>query len=181
MLLGISDTRPFLAPVVSECVSLPLTPLRNEFRCCRLLLWVRFWRADSRPAQVKLWRMNETKAWEVAAMTGHTNNVSSVIFHPKRELIVSNSEDRSIRVSWRAAAAVALSCSARKNPRAPGQSAVGARTQAKLGGFWRKSPCATASKLVTLDQCLRVTPRLSKIIQSSKCEDLRHGAVEVFV
>jgi coatomer subunit alpha len=31
-------------------------------------------------------------------MTGHTNNVSSVIFHPKREMIVSNSEDRSIRV-----------------------------------------------------------------------------------
>ena len=48
--------------------------------------------------QVKLWRMNETKAWEVHTMTGHTNNVSCVIFHPKRELIVSNSEDRSIRV-----------------------------------------------------------------------------------
>ncbi|CAN0352820.1 unnamed protein product, partial [Discosporangium mesarthrocarpum] len=42
--------------------------------------------------------MNETKAWEVHTMTGHTNNVSCVIFHPKRELIVSNSEDRSIRV-----------------------------------------------------------------------------------
>lgn len=50
-------------------------------------------------SQVKLWRMNETKAWEVHTMTGHTNNVSCVIFHPKRELIVSNSEDRSIRVS----------------------------------------------------------------------------------
>lgn len=49
--------------------------------------------------QVKLWRMNETKAWEVHTMNGHTNNVSCVIFHPKRELIVSNSEDRSIRVS----------------------------------------------------------------------------------
>lgn len=48
---------------------------------------------------MKLWRMNETKAWEVHTMTGHTNNVSCVIFHPKRELIVSNSEDRSIRVS----------------------------------------------------------------------------------
>jgi coatomer protein complex subunit alpha (xenin) len=52
--------------------------------------------ADDR--QVKLWRMNETKAWEVHTMTGHTNNVSCAIFHPKRELIVSNSEDRSIRV-----------------------------------------------------------------------------------
>eukprot|EP00640_Fibrocapsa_japonica_P000008 CAMPEP_0113939256 /NCGR_PEP_ID=MMETSP1339-20121228/5605_1 /TAXON_ID=94617 /ORGANISM="Fibrocapsa japonica" /LENGTH=864 /DNA_ID=CAMNT_0000942713 /DNA_START=20 /DNA_END=2611 /DNA_ORIENTATION=+ /assembly_acc=CAM_ASM_000762 len=52
--------------------------------------------ADDR--QVKLWRMNETKAWEVDTMRGHTNNVSCVIFHPKHELIVSNSEDRSIRV-----------------------------------------------------------------------------------
>jgi coatomer subunit alpha len=39
-----------------------------------------------------------SQAWEVHTMTGHTNNVSSVIFHPKREMIVSNSEDRSIRV-----------------------------------------------------------------------------------
>ena len=31
-------------------------------------------------------------------LRGHTNNVSCVIFHPKLELIVSNSEDRSIRV-----------------------------------------------------------------------------------
>lgn len=52
--------------------------------------------ADDR--QVKLWRMNETKAWEVDTMRGHTNNVSCVIFHPKYELIISNSEDRSIRV-----------------------------------------------------------------------------------
>lgn len=40
----------------------------------------------------------ETKAWEVDTLRGHTNNVSCVIFHPKLELIVSNSEDRSIRV-----------------------------------------------------------------------------------
>jgi coatomer protein complex subunit alpha (xenin) len=52
--------------------------------------------ADDR--QVKLWRMNETKAWEVDTMLGHSNNVSCVVFHPKHELIVSNSEDRSIRV-----------------------------------------------------------------------------------
>ena len=31
-------------------------------------------------------------------MRGHTNNVSSALFHPKEELIISNSEDRSIRV-----------------------------------------------------------------------------------
>lgn len=52
--------------------------------------------ADDR--QIKLWRMNETKAWEVDTLRGHTNNVSCVVFHPKQELIISNSEDRSIRV-----------------------------------------------------------------------------------
>jgi len=52
--------------------------------------------ADDR--QVKLWRMSETKAWEVDTLRGHSNNVSCVLFHPRHELIVSNSEDRSIRV-----------------------------------------------------------------------------------
>jgi len=42
--------------------------------------------------------MSDTKAWEVDTMRGHTNNVSCCLFHPKHELIVSNSEDRSIRV-----------------------------------------------------------------------------------
>ena len=46
--------------------------------------------------QVKLWRMNDTKAWEMDTMRGHSNNVSCVIFHQSNEqdLIVSNSEDR---------------------------------------------------------------------------------------
>ncbi|PAV66797.1 hypothetical protein WR25_10521 [Diploscapter pachys] len=48
--------------------------------------------------QVKLWRYNETKAWEVDSCRGHYNNVSSVLFHPNAELILSNSEDKSIRV-----------------------------------------------------------------------------------
>ncbi|EFH54810.1 hypothetical protein ARALYDRAFT_900557 [Arabidopsis lyrata subsp. lyrata] len=48
--------------------------------------------------QVKLWRMNETKAWEVDTLRGHMNNVSSVMFHAKQDIIVSNSEDNSIRV-----------------------------------------------------------------------------------
>ena len=52
--------------------------------------------ADDR--QVKLWRMNDSKAWEVDTLRGHVNNVSSVMFHPKQELIISNSEDKSIRV-----------------------------------------------------------------------------------
>lgn len=52
--------------------------------------------ADDR--QVKMWRYNESKAWEVDSCRGHYNNVSCVLFHPKAELILSNSEDKSIRV-----------------------------------------------------------------------------------
>lgn len=48
--------------------------------------------------QVKMWRYNESKAWEVDACRGHYNNVSSVLFHPNADLILSNSEDKSIRV-----------------------------------------------------------------------------------
>lgn len=48
--------------------------------------------------QIKLWRMSETKAWEVDTCRGHFNNVSSALFHPKHELIISNSEDKTIRV-----------------------------------------------------------------------------------
>jgi len=47
---------------------------------------------------IKLWRMQDAKAWEVDTLRGHFNNVSCVIFHPKKELIISNSEDRTIRV-----------------------------------------------------------------------------------
>lgn len=52
--------------------------------------------ADDR--QIKLWRMSETKAWEVDTFRGHYNNVSCVLFHPRQELIISNSEDKTIRV-----------------------------------------------------------------------------------
>lgn len=38
--------------------------------------------ADDR--QVKLWRYNETKAWEVDTLRGHTNNVSCVMFHARQ-------------------------------------------------------------------------------------------------
>lgn len=52
--------------------------------------------ADDR--QVKLWRMSDTKAWEVDTLRGHANNVSCCLFHPKQDLVISDSEDRSIRV-----------------------------------------------------------------------------------
>ncbi|ORX38221.1 coatomer WD associated region-domain-containing protein [Kockovaella imperatae] len=48
--------------------------------------------------QVKLWRMSETKAWEVDSCRGHFNNVSMCLFHPRHELILSASEDKTIRV-----------------------------------------------------------------------------------
>jgi coatomer protein complex subunit alpha (xenin) len=70
--------------------------------------------ADDR--QVKLWRMSETKAWEVDTMRGHTNNVSCVLFHPRNELIVSNSEDRSIRV-WDMSKRVGVQTFRRENDR----------------------------------------------------------------
>ncbi|RKP16490.1 hypothetical protein ROZALSC1DRAFT_1279, partial [Rozella allomycis CSF55] len=47
---------------------------------------------------VRLWRYSETKAWEVDSFRGHTNNVSCAIFHPRAEYILSNGEDKSIRV-----------------------------------------------------------------------------------
>lgn len=47
---------------------------------------------------VKLWRMSETKAWEVDTCRGHFNNVSSALFHPRQELILSVGEDKTVRV-----------------------------------------------------------------------------------
>lgn len=52
--------------------------------------------ADDR--QIKIWRMSDTKAWEVDACRGHFNNVSTALFHPKHELIVSCGEDKTVRV-----------------------------------------------------------------------------------
>lgn len=40
----------------------------------------------------------ETKAWEVETLTGHMNNVSCARFHAKKDLIVTNSEDKTIRI-----------------------------------------------------------------------------------
>ena len=36
--------------------------------------------------------------WEEDTCRGHYNNVSCAIFHPRQELILSNSEDKSFRV-----------------------------------------------------------------------------------
>lgn len=47
---------------------------------------------------VKLWRMNDAKAWEVDTCRGHYNNVSCALFHARSETILSNSEDKFLRV-----------------------------------------------------------------------------------
>jgi coatomer protein complex subunit alpha (xenin) len=47
---------------------------------------------------VKLWRMSETKAWEVDTCRGHFQNVSGCLFHPHQDLILSVGEDKTIRV-----------------------------------------------------------------------------------
>ncbi|ONI11196.1 hypothetical protein PRUPE_4G091800 [Prunus persica] len=70
--------------------------------------------ADDR--QVKLWRMNDTKAWEVDTLRGHMNNVSCVLFHARQDIIVSNSEDRSIRV-WDATKRTGLQTFRREHDR----------------------------------------------------------------
>ncbi|EFQ85092.1 hypothetical protein PTT_20056 [Pyrenophora teres f. teres 0-1] len=41
---------------------------------------------------VKLWRMSETKAWEVDTCRGHFQNASACLFHPHQDLILSFAE-----------------------------------------------------------------------------------------
>lgn len=47
---------------------------------------------------IKLWRMSETKAWEVDTCRGHFQNASASLFHPHQDLILSVGEDKTIRV-----------------------------------------------------------------------------------
>lgn len=47
---------------------------------------------------IKLWRMSETKAWEVDTCRGHFANASGCLFHPHQDLILSAGEDKTIRV-----------------------------------------------------------------------------------
>lgn len=48
---------------------------------------------------VKVWRMSETRAWEVDSCRGHTDNVLCALFDPEEQLIVSVGEDKTIR-TW---------------------------------------------------------------------------------
>jgi coatomer protein complex subunit alpha (xenin) len=70
--------------------------------------------ADDRT--IKIWRMNDTRAWEVDACRGHYSNVSNAQFHPKHELIVSCGEDKTVRV-WDLAKRSAIQTFRRENDR----------------------------------------------------------------
>ncbi|KAI6116323.1 coatomer WD associated region-domain-containing protein [Pisolithus sp. B1] len=70
--------------------------------------------ADDRT--IKIWRMSETKAWEVDSCRGHFNNVSNALFHPKHELIVSCGEDKTVRV-WDLAKRTAIQTFRREHDR----------------------------------------------------------------
>lgn len=59
---------------------------------------------------------SDTKAWEVDTLRGHMNNVSCVLFHARQDIIVSNSEDRSIRV-WDATKRTGLQTFRREHDR----------------------------------------------------------------
>lgn len=56
------------------------------------------------------------QAWEVDTCRGHYNNVSCVLFHPRQELLLSNSEDKSIRV-WDMAKRTCLHTERREHER----------------------------------------------------------------
>ncbi|KAF7351614.1 Coatomer subunit alpha [Mycena sanguinolenta] len=70
--------------------------------------------ADDRT--IKIWRMSETKAWEVDSCRGHFDNVSTALFHPKHELIVSCGEAKTVRV-WDLAKRTAIQTFRRENDR----------------------------------------------------------------
>ena len=65
---------------------------------------------------IKLWRMSETKAWEVDTCRGHFNNASAAIFHSSQDLILSVGEDKTIRV-WDANKRSAIQTFRRENDR----------------------------------------------------------------
>ncbi|KAK3313949.1 coatomer WD associated region-domain-containing protein [Apodospora peruviana] len=65
---------------------------------------------------IKLWRMSETKAWEVDTCRGHFQNASGCLFHPHQDLILSAGEDKTIRV-WDLNKRTAVNTFKRENDR----------------------------------------------------------------
>jgi len=70
--------------------------------------------ADDR--MIRMWRVSNSRAWEIDSLRGHTNNVSCCVFHPNLDVIVSNGEDRSIRI-WDANRRVSLQTARKETER----------------------------------------------------------------
>jgi coatomer protein complex subunit alpha (xenin) len=70
--------------------------------------------ADDR--SVRLWRLGSERGTLVESLRGHSNNVSSVIFHPHSALALSVGEDKTIRV-WDVNRRIMLSTFRRDNDR----------------------------------------------------------------
>lgn len=47
---------------------------------------------------LKVWRYQDTRAWELETLRGHGHNVTSCLFHPKHDLVISVSEDKTIKM-----------------------------------------------------------------------------------
>ena len=47
---------------------------------------------------VKVWRYQDTKAWELETLQGHKHYVTGCLFHPKYDLVISTSEDKTLCV-----------------------------------------------------------------------------------
>ena len=62
-----------------------------------------------------MWNI-DTKAWEVDTCRGHFNNVAGVLFHARQDVIVSASEDKTIRV-WDMTKRTCISTFRRENDR----------------------------------------------------------------
>ncbi len=47
---------------------------------------------------VRVWRYQDTRAWELETLRGHEHNVVACLFHPKYDLVISASEDKTVKI-----------------------------------------------------------------------------------
>lgn len=57
---------------------------------------------------IRVWRIDDSRAWETSVMRGHSDNVSSMVWLPELDAIISNSEDMHVRV-WDGSRHLAIS------------------------------------------------------------------------
>ena len=124
---------------------------------------------------VKLWRINETQAWEVDTFKGHYHNVSSVVFHPRYDIVISDSEDKTIRV-WDLKKHTSLQTFRRENDRFwalavhPTQNVIAAGHDSGLVLFKlvnERIPCAVAGS-----QFLYITNNTARAYDIASGRDL---------